>query len=157
MLVKKFIDDVTVQELFNWTNNQKLKQTTTNGNFSSLTYLQNLNTYPKCLNEIREKCRKIINGIYQEPIHKDFILEIFENGYVNEHTDLTTGNYKHLRCNILLQKPEKGGKLTIDKQIIDLDVGDMYVVDTSILHAVSKVEGIKDYKSIVFGFLCKEQ
>jgi hypothetical protein len=155
MLVKKFIDDVTVQELFNWTNNQKLGQNKTNGHLSFLYYLENLNNYPLCLNKVREKCKKLIDGIYQEPIHKDFILEIFENGYVNEHTDLTTGNYKHLRCNILLQKPEKGGKLIFNKNVVDLDVGDMYIVDTSILHAVSKVQGNKDYKSIVFGFLCK--
>jgi hypothetical protein len=154
MLVKSFIDKNTVQELLIWTDTQNLQQNCVNGNLSFYTFLKDLNNFPSSINEVRKKCQNLVGGVYQEPVYKDMIVEIFEGGYINEHTDPTVEGYKHLRCNILLQKPEEGGNIVINKNPIALDVGDMYVVDTSILHAVTTVKGSVIYRGITFGFLC---
>jgi len=156
MLVKSFIDKQIANELLAWTNTQNLYCNESNGQYGFYTFLNDLNKHPVCINEIRKKCQDLIGGIYQEPIYKDFVNEVFVDGFVYEHTDKTVKSYKHFRCNIMLQKPKQGGKLVFNKQLIDLEVGDMFVVDTSIMHAVSIVKGDLSYKTIVFGFLCNE-
>jgi len=156
MLTPTFISELQINEILQWINTQNSNLELSTGFNSFYSKLNFLNNYPKCLNEIRKRCQNITNGIYQEPIFKDFIHEIKNGGFVSEHTDPTIEGCKHLRCNILLQKPEKGGKLIIEKKFIDWDVGDMFVVDTALVHGVSKIEGKINYKSIVFGFLCKE-
>jgi hypothetical protein len=156
MLVKSFIDINTANELLDWSNTQNIYQRQSIGRDGFFSFLNNLNNHPACINEIRKRCINITNGVYQEPIYKDFVNEVFVDGYVRGHTDETVKGYKHLRCNIMLQKPEQGGKLLINNMPIDLDVGDMFIVDTSIMHAVSIVKGSISYKTIVFGFLCSE-
>jgi hypothetical protein len=153
MLIKSFIDKKTVQELLNWTNTQNLQQNLCNGNLSFYVFLKDLNNFPLSINEIKKKCKILVGGIYQEPIYKDIIVEIFQNGYINEHIDLTVKGYKHLRCNILLQKPENGGEIFVNKKQVFLDVGDLHIIDTSIFHSVSIVKGLTSFKIISFGFL----
>jgi hypothetical protein len=156
MLVKSFINKQTANELLAWANTQNLYRNQSIGQYGFYTFLNNLDNHPVCLNEIRKKCQDLIGGIYQEPIYKDFVNEVFVDGFVYEHTDPTVKGYKHLRCNIMLQKPKQGGKLVFNKQPVDLEIGDMFVVNTSIMHAVSIVKGDLSYKTIVFGFLCNE-
>lgn len=156
MLVKSFISKETAQELLDWANTQNLYRNQSIGRYGFFTFLNDLNNHPDCINEIRKKCQDLTNGIYQEPIYKDFVNEVFVDGFVYEHTDPTQKGFKHLRCNIMLQKPEKGGKLVFDKKPVDLNVGDMFIVDTSIPHAISIVKGNLSYKTIVFGFLSNE-
>ena len=153
MLVKSFINKKTVQELLNWTSTQNLQQNCVNGNLSFYTFLKDLNNFPSSINEVRKKCQNLVGGVYQEPVYKDVIAEILKNGFINEHTDPTVEGYKHLRCNILLQKPKKGGEIFFNKKPVPLDIGDLYVVDTSILHSVSLVEGSISFIGISFGFL----
>lgn len=156
MLVKSFIDQNTAQELLAWANTQNLYQNQSIGRYGFFSFLDDLKNHPLCINKIRKKCQDLVDGLYQEPIFKDFVNEVFVDGYVLEHTDSTVDKFKHLRCNIMLQKPEKGGKLIFDKKPVDLEVGDLFVVDTSVMHAVSIVKGSLSYKTIVFGFLCNE-
>lgn len=156
MLVKSFISNIDAKELLNWSNTQNLYRNQANGKYGFFTFLNDLNNHPSCVNLIRDKCKNLVGGVYQEPIFKDFVNEIFVNGHVPEHTDPTVKNYKHLRCNILLQKPEKGGKLLYNKQPIDFDIGDLFTIDTQIAHGISIIKGSLSYKSIVFGFLCNE-
>lgn len=156
MLVKSFIDIDTAKELLAWTETQNLYRQGSNGRYGFYSTLDQCNNHPKCINEIRKKCLDLVNGVYQEPLYKDFVNEVFVGGYVNEHTDPTVKDFKHLRCNIMLQKPEIGGQIVFNKQPIDLDVGDMFILDTSVLHSVTQVKGSLSYKTIVFGFLCRE-
>lgn len=156
MLVKSFIDNHTVKVLINWIDTQNIYLHESIGNVGFYSLLGELNNHPKIINEIRTKCQNLVKGVYQEPIIKDFVNEVFIDGFVHRHTDPTVKGYKHLRCNIMLQKPTTGGQIIFNGKAIELEVGDMYVVDTSILHSVSEVKGNNTYKTIVFGFLCNE-
>jgi hypothetical protein len=56
----------------------------------------------------------------------------------------------------MLQKPEIGGQIIFNGNPVELEIGDMFLLDTSNPHAVSKVQGLLSYKTIVFGFLSNE-
>ena len=157
MLVKSFIDNDTINELLNWSNTQNIYQNVSNGKQGYYSRLEQLSNIPKIVNDLRNKCRVLVSGIYQEPIYKDFVNEIFPTGYVSNHKDgCFTQGYKHLRCNILLQKPEIGGCINIEGNDILMNVGDLCVVDTHKIHGINIINGNISFKSISFGFLCYE-
>lgn len=156
MLIKSLISKDEAVQLLDWTVTQNIYQHTSVGEHGFYSTLDELNNHPSLINVIRKKCSDYVDGVYQEPIYKDLANEVFINGYVQEHTDPTVKGYKHLRCNIMLQKPDTGGQIVFNGNPIDMDIGDMYIVDTSLPHGVSKVQGKVTYKTIVFGFLCNE-
>jgi len=156
MLIKSFIDKETIRELLIWSETQNLYRHTSLGRYGFFSFLDELNNHPKCVNLIRQKCSNLTNAKFVEPIYKDFVNEIFIGGYVIEHTDPTVNGYKHLRCNIMLQKPQTGGQIIFNGKPVELEIGDMFLLDTSNQHAVSTVQGLLNYKTIVFGFLSDE-
>lgn len=156
MLVQSFIDNAQIAELLAWGATQNVYQNDSVGQHGFFSRLDQLSNHPKCINAVRAKCLALVNGVYQEPVFKDFMNEVFPTGFVTEHTDPCPSGFRHLRCNIMLQKPERGGVIHIGGEPMNLEVGDMLVVDTSVPHYVSRVEGNTSYKTIVFGFLCHE-
>lgn len=156
MIVKSFIDIDTAKQILDWTETQNLYKHIGVGRHGFFSFLDELNNHPKSVNEIRKKCQEYVGGKYIEPILKDFANEVFATGFVEQHTDSAPDGLKHMRCNIMLQKPEKDGQIVYDGKIYDLDVGDMIVIDTAKKHGVTMVKGNISYKTIVFGFLCHE-
>lgn len=88
---------------------------------------------------------------------QDFLIRILPNGFVNIHTDSSRDGYKHIRFNILLQKPLNGGQIVFNGEKIEQKIGDCFVLDASIEHGVSRVLGNVSYRSITFGFLLPKE
>jgi len=57
-----------------------------------------------------------------------------ETAYCAPHFDPVS-----LTAIIILKKADKGGKLVVEKEIYDLDVGDVFVFDSSKLHSVTPI------------------
>jgi hypothetical protein len=82
----------------------------------------------------------------------DFVTEIETGGWCGAHIDATCEGHRHMRGNILIEKPEHGGYIVFEGKQIIMDEGDLCIMDPSTLHGVSTVTGDKMYKLISFGF-----
>lgn len=153
MNLTSFINNNEIDQLNDWSKRIINLHKNANGELARFSLLSELNQLPICINEIRKKCLLITGNCLREPILQDFLIRILPNGFVNIHTDPSRIGYKHIRFNILLQKPLNGGNIIYNQQKIEQNIGDCFVIDTSIPHGVSKVIGNVSYRSIVFGFL----
>jgi hypothetical protein len=159
MLIKNFITSEQQTELLAWSNN--LPQTN-EPNFVSFELIPDA---PLCLDDIRNKCvNSSTNVAYLKSITADFILEVPVNSEITNHTDgkaiwtfdKVLGNYDHIRFIILLQKPTDGGELIVNNETVLMDELDCFVLNSSaLIHALSKVNGLKNYMAIAFLFECE--
>jgi hypothetical protein len=104
---------------------------------------------------IRNKCIDLIGKCKQEPLYQDFLVKLSPNGYIKEHTDPSPDGYKQIRANILIQSAEKGGELIHDSKKIEWQESDLYLLDPSKTHSVTKTSGGKDFLLVSYGFLIK--
>ena len=153
MLVKSFISHDEKIEILNWIDSIEFLSLESIGRNGRFDKLSNLKHIPKCINAIRKRCIDIIGDCMFEPLLEDFVNEIKPDGYVWIHTDPTKEGYKHIRFNILIQKPDLGGHIYFDGEKLNMDESDCFILDTSKEHGLSMVYGKTSYKSIVFGFL----
>jgi len=69
---------------------------------------------------------------YDEPKFGHFIGNHFlENAYTEPHTDMKGDGYSHVRCNIPLVLPEKGGNPTVNGVEFDIDEDHMWIIFAS--------------------------
>lgn len=158
MVLKDFITYQQQQEILAWSKTLVL---TDEPNFTDIV---DIPYEPLYLNEIRNKCLNTSSdNLYLNSVTSPFVLGVPIGSDINPHVDGTTnitfegvaGNYKHIRFVILIQKPDVGGQLIVDNNIINLEEGDCYAFDTSLEHSITKVEGLKDYFALVFPFEIK--
>lgn len=96
-----------------------------------------------------------LNFVCLEPIYKIFTGIHYEQGaFTHLHKDFAPENYAHVRCNVLLEKPKSGGMPIIDGKVLDIDVGDMWIVLASLeLHGSTPISGpnriIKSFGGLV--------
>jgi uncharacterized protein (DUF779 family) len=66
---------------------------------------------PKVLFDIKKRIYKKekLGEVYIEPMYKDYIGCILEGGHIHKHKDANVGNLKHVRYNVFLTVPKKGG------------------------------------------------
>lgn len=157
MLLKSFISKQQHFDLIRWVNLIESLPIEANGKYCTFETLRKLKNIPKCVNDIRKKCLDITKDCLFEPILEDFVNEVKPNGFVSIHTDPTKKGYKHIRFNILLQKPSSGGSIVVDGNKINMNETDCFILDTSKQHGISIVYGDISYKSIVFGFLVPDE
>ena len=155
MLVKNFITLEQQAELLAWASSLP------EFNEPNFAFIETISNVPLCLNLIRQNCLKIDgNKVYSKSIVSDFVLSVPVGISINTHVDGTTncnfdgkiGNYKHTRFVVLLQKPTLGGELIVNNETILMDELDCFVLNTAFEHELSKVDGMKNYISIVFVF-----
>lgn len=73
-----------------------------------------------------------IKAKYLEPRYKNFFGNHFEEGaFTHEHIDSAPEGFVHVRCNVMLQKPESGGMPCINGSEISVDVNDLWIVFAS--------------------------
>jgi hypothetical protein len=67
----------------------------------------------------------------------------FDGGDVYKHKDpFANGGYSALRCNVMTSSPTHGGKLYVDGQHIDIDVGELHCyLASDFEHYVTEVQG----------------
>jgi len=79
----------------------------------------------------------------------------FPNGDIYEHIDLMEGSKHVLRCNVMTQGADGGGKLYIGGEHIDIEVGELHCyLPSSVPHYVTQVEGQTPRILWMFGYKC---
>lgn len=104
--------------------------------------------YPNFVIEISNKIRKFLN-LQNYPIidnhgSSGVVTSItFPGGDVYSHKDpKSITGYSSYRCNVMTQKPEGGGKLYVDNEVIPINVGDLHCYYASEqIHYVTEVVG----------------
>jgi hypothetical protein len=77
-----------------------------------------------------------------------------QGGAVHPHTDKNTGEYQQLRCTLLVNKPESGGRVLLATQEYELDEGDVYCfLSNNTVHGTTPVGGNKPRMTCSLGFL----
>lgn len=155
MVIKDFITDQQLNEILNWISVLDPVKRGIDPNFAKIETIPNA---PKCLDDIKNKCLNSNKRIkYIKSEESDFILDVPPETTVWMHIDGSRKGYKFIRFIILLQKPDKGGELIFIDQNIKFNIKDCYVLDSTLLHGMTKVEGSKNYLSIVFSYDVKEE
>ena len=64
-----------------------------------------------------------------EPNFKIFTgVHFLAGAYTHTHMDTAPDGLVHVRCNVMLERPADGGMPVIDGEVIDVDVGDLWIV-----------------------------
>lgn len=83
---------------------------------------------------------------------------VFPNGDVHKHYDPMEGSKHVLRCNVMTQAPDSGAKLYIDKEYVDIEVGELHCyLPSTVPHYVTKVEGQTPRILWMFGYKCDKE
>lgn len=90
----------------------------------------------------------------QEPMFRDLCGLITQGGAVHEHTDPDHNGKQHVRFNVLVSKPLRGGMPVLDGQELELAEGEVWRCDASrVFHSCTTVVGVKPRVVLSFGFL----
>lgn len=92
-----------------------------------------------------------------EPVYQNFYGNHFEDGaFTSEHTDSSPQGFVHVRCNVLLKKPESGGLPKVGDNVLNVIVGDLWIVFASEeVHGSTPIKG-GDRLIYSFGALVKK-
>ena len=104
---------------------------------------------------IRNRCIKLIGECKQEPILEDLLVKVLPSGFVAKHTDDSPKGYKQIRANVLIQSADQGGNLIHDGNKVDWQETDVYLLDPSKHHSVTKIINGKEMLLISYGFLLR--
>ena len=160
-IIKNFISEKEQNELRKWIVDNKntpglFQDAGMKGNRITTRYSQGF-SFPDFAYKIQKR-------IIDQLKFKDFKLPKYHHGIVASYASENDTVFKHLdpqwhppyetlHCNLMLQKPLKGGKPIIDKETIDLDERDLWCYYVSkVEHGSSKVIGKKPRLMYVFGF-----
>ncbi len=165
--IENFVNKNQLEELNDWTldNYKKLSFTDANMGIPSTRLTtrytgKNINfSYPKVSYKIKNQIIKqlnINNEYLSPPIGKDSIVNGigFDGGDIFEHMDpIWFPNTYTIHCNIISQKPLKGGVTIIENKEYDINEGDLLIYNVSHLkHKVTSIEGNLPRILWVFGF-----
>jgi hypothetical protein len=92
---------------------------------------------------------ELINNLFNNATldkNECYYFNLKENGYFPLHKD------SKIRPNILLQKSKKGGNIIANNKVINMEEKEMYILDATQPHEVTKIEGNKEYKSLIFSY-----
>lgn len=65
-----------------------------------------------------------------------------DSACTHEHQDLAPDGFAHVRCNVMLKKPPRGGNPIIDGECISVDVNDLWLCLASLeKHASEPIQG----------------
>jgi hypothetical protein len=78
-----------------------------------------------------------------EPRFKNFTGNHYVDGvFTPVHTDPAPTGFVHVRCNVLLEKAPRGGDVIIDNEIVQTDVGDIWICLASLEeHGTTPITG----------------
>jgi hypothetical protein len=74
-----------------------------------------------------------LNLKYREPQFQIFTgIHYLAGACTHIHQDEATDGYVHVRCNVMLEKPDCGGLPIINETVLDVEVGDLWIVFASL-------------------------
>jgi hypothetical protein len=143
--------------IIDWTkkNYYKFKKTGFN---RSMIGLHLVPDFPEFVKEIKQRIelKENLKEYKQEPLIRDAIAIMFNGGKLPEHLDKNQENNKliHIRYNIYVQIPLKGGLPVYNNQIIEIKERNYICCRSGIdLHSCLEVEGEKERIILSFGYL----
>jgi len=105
--------------------------------------IEHYNDVPSAFYKVRDRILKSLDFDYKlVRQQKTFITVITNGGYCHEHTDNHTPGYAHLRYNLCLLKPLRGGRHIIEGKCEEQQTKEAKVIDVRYRHASEKVYGI---------------
>lgn len=71
------------------------------------------------------------------------VMHHYENGaFTQKHKDKTEPGFVHVRVNLMLKKPPKGGDIVVDDEFISLEKNDLWIILTNLeVHSSTPIEG----------------
>jgi hypothetical protein len=118
---------------------------------TSKSNLFKIKNIPKELNIVRNRCLALFGECFIDPFLNDLFIRRKDNELIPLHFDPTMNGFRHIRINIMLQKPNIGGDIIDGNKTIILNESDAYIIETSILHGLTLVKGSKDLMILSFG------
>ena len=144
MLIKQFLNKKEHLSLLNWVKTLDIQQKANGVNakvFCLKDYIEKFSSIIKRANCFYDKSYKILH-------EECYILQIEPNGWINVHNDIE--KHKDVKnFNILLNKSEQDGYILHDDSKVLWQPKDAYIVNASLLHAVSSIKSNETYYSII--------
>ena len=79
---------------------------------------------------------------------------MFDGGDLYEHIDSGKDNLAALKCNVMTNAPEEGGKLYVGGQLLDVEVGELHCyISSEYPHKVTPMSGSSERILWMFGAL----
>lgn len=78
-----------------------------------------------------------------EPLDKNFTaIHYLDGACTHTHKDVAPDGFVHVRCNVLLKKPKKGGHPIIDGHVLNVEENDLWILLASMeRHGSIKISG----------------
>ena len=93
-------------------------------------------------------------GLYpkeKEPVLGDLLMNHFQdNACTHLHKDSAPENFVHVRANVMLKKPKKGGNIIVDNKIFEVEKNDLWLILASLENHGSTP--IEDGERIIYSF-----
>ncbi len=98
---------------------------------------------PSVFYKVRDRILKSIDFDYRLVRNQKTLITMnTDGGFIQEHTDEHTPGYDHLRYNLCILKPLKGGRHIIEGKCEEQQTKEVKVIDVRYRHASEKVYGI---------------
>ena len=113
---------------------------------------------PELIWEIKKRIvdRENIKNYIDDTHIGDIITWGQHNTHIPNHTDDTIDNYNHMRYNLFLLKPLRGGNCLYDSKKYNPNERDYVICDVTKNHSTTPVVGPKPRIVISYGFLIKK-
>jgi len=111
---------------------------------------------PKLLYEIKNRIieKENITHWHPEPVYEDYIGWISDGGFIHEHKDENLHGFKHVRYNLFLSVPEKGGDPIYNGKRMEFSERSYIKCNSgNELHSCEPVIGKKPRIVVSYGFL----
>jgi hypothetical protein len=94
-----------------------------------------------------------------EPVYQIFTgVHFLDGAHTHMHKDPAPDGFDHVRCNVLIKKPIEGGMPVIDREVLDVDVGDLWlVIATREMHGSTPIKGPERVIKSFGGLVAKSQ
>jgi len=158
-IVHNFISETERDNLLEWAHLQRpLLNPNTNGEHRFFSRVEKLKEN-ELINELQTRLCTLIGVDYiEEPVLKTYLSFIEAGGFVHKHVDtynLQEG-YGHIRCNIMLNKPDDGGNPIIEEETIMVGNGDAWYFRPDLYEHYTDVVGGESPRIIIsIGVLIK--
>lgn len=157
LLQKKIITKTERQLMLDWIyRNEPLFIPNPNGPYRKYFLFSDYQYIPKLFFEIKNRIIQIenITNWKQEPMYQDYIGWVSDGGFIHEHKDHNVNDLKHVRYNLFLSVPRKGGDPVYngryvrfsERSYVKCNSGDEF-------HSCKPVIGPKPRIVVSYGFL----
>lgn len=112
--------------------------------------------YPKIIDIVKQRIIEIENlqNSIQEPIYKDSIVYMKNGSKLNRHTNPNNGNLIHVRFNVYVQIPKKGGMPIYNDILYEIKERRYICCKSGIdFHECTQVSGDRERIILSYGFL----